>query len=364
MHAGPEVLLAVRIILKVGKPELVRLFETQDPAYFNPGPTYGKEPNCFYDSQSYLSVFHLVTHSQKLEEWHYGHAISGLIAATILESEVDFFDGVPSDRQPEFKKFVAALMTRHLDAEVVNSAAAAELGGVENISFLDAAVGKIPQGGCSNTIGWPHVFAKGMFPLFSLLNHSCDPNVVYLNHTTDGTMVVLTQRELKKGEQLLVMYAGSFLQMPRSFRQAKLNHQYNFSCRCIACEMNWPTLDKLRPRQPIFCCPSCSRRFSEREKQSREFNKCVLSDPRWRCGSCGRNYDEEDLWRRLDITIGLSDEIGRLHGCNRPLKAFHIFAKVSEQFQYNLRPPYCNHYILEDSYAKVLLLLFHFAQEV
>ena len=360
-----QVLMAVRIILKVGPQELFRLFETQDPLYFNQQQPFGTETGCTYDSQSYLSVFHLATNSELIEHTEkMANAIHALIATTILESKTEFFDGVPASGKLEFKKFVAALTLRHIEAKAVNAAATVELQGLENISFAESFSQKIPPEKLSQQIASIRVrkFAGGMYPLFSLMNHSCDPNVYYLNDVVKGKMVVMAHRALKKGEPLFVSYNSGFANIGADDRQTELEERYYFKCRCIACEQNWPTISDLWDRDPLFCCPACSKSFFEYEKGSKEFKKTVLTPLRWKCRRCGKNYKKAELRRRLDVNMGLAQEIHRLFLLNRPRKAFDIFLKVLDFFQYYLSPPNGQMYYLQELFLKAVALIFHFSQ--
>ena len=124
------------------------------------------------------------------------------LRTSILENETKFFEDVPAEFKMELKNFVTALMLRHLEAESINGASAVELEGLENTSFSDSYSGKIPLQKLAETMDCVEFreFAVGFYPLFSLINHSCDPNVYYLNNTTHGTMIVVTCRALKNGE--------------------------------------------------------------------------------------------------------------------------------------------------------------------
>ena len=144
-------LQAVRIIAKVGPQELFGLFETKDPAYFDPKQEFpfGTEPNCTYDSDSYLAVFNLLTNAEKLPfKKRFSNVHYALMTADIVESETRFFDDIPNpSRKAEFKKFVTALMLRHIDAWDVNAEVANEFEGFENLSFEDIYTRKFSTGG-------------------------------------------------------------------------------------------------------------------------------------------------------------------------------------------------------------------------
>ena len=58
------------------------------------------------------------------------------------------------------------------------------------------------------------------FPLSSLINHSCDPNVVRHYYSCNG--VVRSIRTIMKGEELLDNYGYHYAVMPKEERQRKL----------------------------------------------------------------------------------------------------------------------------------------------
>ena len=78
-----------------------------------------------------------------------------------------------------------------------------------------------------------HEIGAGVFGLLSLLNHSCDPNVVRHYYSTGA--VVRAIRMIRKGEELLDNYGYHYAVMPKEERQRKLHNQYFFHCTCSTC---------------------------------------------------------------------------------------------------------------------------------
>ena len=214
IYTCDSLLKAVRIILKVGAKELFRIFQTKDPEYLNPNEPFGTTPDCIYDSQSYLSVYHLVAHPEKKAFMERGKNVANaLIAAEILDANTPFFVDIPTVRKKEFKNFVAATITRHWEAASVNSGVVKELLGLGKVSFESGFSGKIAPEVASDAIGSlnSRLIAGALYPVVSLINHSCDPNVSPLNHPANGKIVVMTHRALKKGEPVHLSFttAGS-----------------------------------------------------------------------------------------------------------------------------------------------------------
>ena len=361
--AADHLLKAIRIIFKVGSKLLFRIFQTNDPKYMNPDEPFGTTPNSVYDSQSYLSVFHLQAHSDKLIcKDRIKHAAWALMATEILESKTPFFDHIPANRKSEFKNFVAAAIVRHIEADGVNGGVVIELYGLENVSFPSKYGGESSQSIISSLE--VRAFAGAIYPVVSLINHSCDPNVSILHHITNGKMVVVAHRSLKKGEPLHIMYNGGFLQFDIQQRQAYVLENYYFKCHCIACEQNWPTLYELIKQKATACCPTCSKGFFEQDKGSGEFKNCLLTRPNWKCGSCGKHYKEEKLMSQLKAKAGARAEIvGLLESC-RLTEACDAFLKVSDYYQFHLCPPNGQLQAMQELFRKTILLMFYFSEQL
>lgn len=78
----------------------------------------------------------------------------------------------------------------------------------------------------------PHFEGSSIFGTFSLLNHSCAPNVSleYLQDSNRAALVVLT--DIAEGEELCISYVDETL--PDGARQAALR-PYGFACDCPRC---------------------------------------------------------------------------------------------------------------------------------
>ncbi|XP_014279154.1 SET and MYND domain-containing protein 4 [Halyomorpha halys] len=89
------------------------------------------------------------------------------------------------------------------------------------------------------------------YSLLSLINHSCDPNVV--RHSYFGSTVVLRAIQvIKRGEQIFDNYGFHHATHSKDERHSHLRSQYLFTCQCIACIENWPLYGNLPDRIPIF----------------------------------------------------------------------------------------------------------------
>lgn len=86
-------------------------------------------------------------------------------------------------------------------------------------------------------------YGTGLFVVSSLINHSCNPNVMRV--TDYNRNVVIVRRNIKKGEQIFDNYGPHHLYQGLEERQRVLNHCYNFKCDCEACLFNFPIYESL-----------------------------------------------------------------------------------------------------------------------
>ncbi|CAL4200083.1 unnamed protein product, partial [Meganyctiphanes norvegica] len=87
----------------------------------------------------------------------------------------------------------------------------------------------------SNAIAYSRksrVRLRALYPVHSMINHSCLPNL-HLSITDDGSMQVRATVDIKKNEMLTDTYTGTVV--PFWERQNILNDTYYFTCNCLLC---------------------------------------------------------------------------------------------------------------------------------
>ncbi len=85
----------------------------------------------------------------------------------------------------------------------------------------------------NNTCGNP--MAECLMPLFSLFNHSCEPNVLWGMGVDHRTVTVRAARDVKEGEQLFVEYDGFMADETLEVRRRKLGKWLEGPCACTRC---------------------------------------------------------------------------------------------------------------------------------
>ncbi|KAF1984111.1 hypothetical protein K402DRAFT_317385, partial [Aulographum hederae CBS 113979] len=73
----------------------------------------------------------------------------------------------------------------------------------------------------------------GISPLFTLFNHSCEPNVKWTDNDS-AVLLLTTARDVKEGEELFISYDGNKGTLEE--RNEHLQHWLPGPCRCTKCE--------------------------------------------------------------------------------------------------------------------------------
>nr|XP_004667907.2 SET and MYND domain-containing protein 4 isoform X2 [Jaculus jaculus] len=96
--------------------------------------------------------------------------------------------------------------------------------------------------------------ATGIFPVVSLLNHSCSPNTS-VSFTSTAATVRATQ-QIRRGQEILHCYGPQESRMGVAERRQKLRSQYFFDCSCVACHSQ-ELRAAAEPKWNAFRCNKC-----------------------------------------------------------------------------------------------------------
>uniref|UniRef100_A0A183B8M6 SET domain-containing protein n=1 Tax=Echinostoma caproni TaxID=27848 RepID=A0A183B8M6_9TREM len=132
-----------------------------------------------------------------------------------------------------------------------------------------------------------------LYPVLSLMNHSCDPNVALI-FMRDGVCGVFALRPIPKGDVLYGNYGVHYATHDLAERQDLLQSQYHFRCTCPACVENWSRIncDSMRlicqhcklpftmgkPLKSGQCSKHCNCSTSVRSRTLLRFDKLVQKD--------------------------------------------------------------------------------------
>ncbi|CAJ0956926.1 unnamed protein product [Ranitomeya imitator] len=155
--------------------------------------------------------------------------------------------------------------------------------------------------------------ATAIFPVLSLLNHSCDPNT---SVSFQGrSVMVRASRAIRKGEEVLHCYGPHKLRMKFEKRQTLLKDQYFFTCRCDVCTLEQTLTDDT---VTDFCCLKCHSLLKGNDELH-----CINN-------SCAHRF------RRDEILPRLKNLQRAVHGAQDQLQNNHLGDYDSCQ-----TPPWC-----------------------
>ncbi|XP_049854136.1 SET and MYND domain-containing protein 4-like [Schistocerca gregaria] len=267
-------MLAVRIILTAaayGKKlnELlseIRSFEMETSADKR---TKGFSKDGKYHSDEYTTIYHLVGNTDKRTVGDlFKRAVNAACILHCFEEYSDFFNPEnassnkqlpdsgknkgseghqsPQDFQKEAKLIVGGLLLRHLQNLPCNAHEVSE--------FIH--ISAVAQNKEKFDLDMIEIGAAA-YSFLSLINHSCDPNVVRNSHC-GSTAVLRVIKPIKKGEQVFDNYGYHYATHSLEERQLHLSSQYFFRCMCEPCTGNWPLYVSLPSAQLLLKCIHCS----------------------------------------------------------------------------------------------------------
>ena len=104
-----------------------------------------------------------------------------------------------------------------------------------------------------------------LFSSASRINHSCDPNCIYV--IDESTITVKAITNISAGEEITVSYLGLFLWAGKPVRRAKLQREKYFTCECGRCCKG----SDLASGIPCFTCnPREGGKYLKEEEQWEE----------------------------------------------------------------------------------------------
>ncbi|XP_011635042.1 SET and MYND domain-containing protein 4-like isoform X1 [Pogonomyrmex barbatus] len=104
--------------------------------------------------------------------------------------------------------------------------------------------------------------ATAIYPSASMMNHSCDPNII--NSFLGGTLITKATRDIAAGEEVFNCYGADYRRMLRRDRQEKMESQYCFKCDCAACtKPEYEEYEDILKKFTAMKCPECSGPLSD-----------------------------------------------------------------------------------------------------
>ncbi|XP_057367803.1 SET and MYND domain-containing protein 4-like [Daphnia carinata] len=206
-RVGNNGLLAVRTVLKTGRQKILMAEQQQECI------------DKVYDSSDYGTIHRLVGNTSR-------RSVADLFRRAVMA--VYLTSLMQPDNDPD--QVLAAAVLRLLQSYPCN---AHEIGHLA-----------VPLPGTSRRAHHPLQqfrlceIGSAAMPVLSLINHSCDPNVVRVCY--GDVIAIKVIRRIARGEELLDNYGYHYALHERSERQASLSKQYYFRCDCRPCQKDWP----------------------------------------------------------------------------------------------------------------------------
>ncbi|KAI5700775.1 hypothetical protein M8J75_002758 [Diaphorina citri] len=202
-------------------------------------------------SDRYKEVYHLETHLQDMRpEDLYQYVLTATLLTLYLEQFTDYMSsGSPPHLDPSLPLLldIGHRMLRHIGQLICNGHAITKLGVTE--STPDRTNGEEGEMVSHNQVR----IATAIFPSASMMNHSCDPNII--NSFSDQYLIVRAAKDIPSGTEVLNCYGPHFRRMRAADRKQALREQYHFECLCSPCCS--PSQAEYQERSFGLLCPQC-----------------------------------------------------------------------------------------------------------
>ncbi|XP_037031831.1 SET and MYND domain-containing protein 4-like [Bradysia coprophila] len=270
-ESGLKDLIAIRILIKAGPQLLFSLFQRRrkswykdvnenyaaPDAYFNTNKdtVLGFNDEGVYESESYLPVYHLISHTQSTPlKDSVSNGFRAIVLTYLLRDTSTFFDSLKDHysaecSQEEFEEFVGSLLLRHIENIPCNAVSISEL----QCERQDLTVKNLKN--CKSIS-----YGQGVFCLISLANHSCDPNAVIAKKDEFQHTSLVSVRSLNAGDEIFITYKPQFTSQITKDRRMFLLDRYHFICQCQACTSNWCLESHVTYKLPVIYCIECQKK--------------------------------------------------------------------------------------------------------
>ncbi|XP_068149660.1 SET and MYND domain-containing protein 4 [Drosophila tropicalis] len=187
-----------------------------------------------------------------------------------------------------------------------------------------------------------HVGA-GLYGTGSYFNHECWPSVA--SYFVGKKLVLRTTKPHRPNEVVAVNYGPIFTTMHLKERQRSLRGRYAFSCNCMACQENWPLLQKL-DKQVRFWCTSANCVYLLK------FPKDLAKDVR--CPRCRKNVSLKESVAKLIKIEELYREAAQAMHAQKTVEAIELFKEGIDLFYQIAALPHKDTLIAQHSLLKCL----------
>uniref|UniRef100_G1S5N6 Protein-lysine N-methyltransferase SMYD4 n=1 Tax=Nomascus leucogenys TaxID=61853 RepID=G1S5N6_NOMLE len=322
--------IALRLTLLVGFEDVLKIItklcdkiSNKDiclPESNNQTPIPGCDINGKYEN-NYNAVFNLLPHTENHSPEH-KFVCALCVSALCRQLQAASLQAIPTERSVNSSQLKAAV-TPELCPDVTIWGVAM-LRHMLQLQCNAQAMTTIQHTGSKGSIVTDSRqvrLATGIFPVISLLNHSCSPNTSVSFISTVAT--IRASQRIRKGQEILHCYGPHKSRMGVAERQQKLRSQYFFDCTCPACQTEAHRM-AAGPRWEAFCCNGCGAPM-----QGDDVLRCGSRS----CAESAVSRDHlvsrlQDLQQQVRVAQKLLRDgeleraIQRLSGCQRDAESF------------------------------------------
>jgi len=133
----------------------------------------------------------------------------------------------------------------------------------------------------TNTILFGEEHSRALFPMFSLINHSCSANAKHTIYIKNRRIAVQAQRDIEAGDEITINYTAFII--GTSFRRRKLFKNWYFKCLCERCKD--PT--ELGSHLSSLMCPKCPEILTQSDP--------LEDDSPWKCPVHNFVYSQQNV---------------------------------------------------------------------
>jgi len=163
--------------------------------------------------------------------------------------------------------------------------------------------------------------ARGLFPTFSLINHSCVRNARHIVSSKEGIMEIVAQRDIKAGEEINVRYTTSVLETVTN-RRKNIQSQWHFECACVRCRDS----TECGSYASAISCQKC-------KKGSVLPRKPLKLDSDWNCEKCDNTLTQSET---ENIAEKIKQSISKIP--EKDVTKLENFLKIAQNI---LHPNHC-----------------------
>ncbi|GLH10314.1 SET and MYND domain-containing protein 4 [Gryllus bimaculatus] len=226
-------------------------------------------------NERYVAVYNLVTHLADMNSYdRAAYALTAVCLMLYLEHYTEYFthntsttilNGVASHNDESL--LIGCFLLHHICQLVCNG----------------HAITAIKEGNSNddNPVVDEHQIrvATAIFPSASMMNHSCDSNII--NSFFGTHLIVKAYKDIQKGQEVFNCYGPHFRRMLKKQRKEHLRYQYFFECQCEDCLRE----DEFLERFTALLCEECNGPLPRKHFKATHV----------KCLTCGSNYESSAL---------------------------------------------------------------------